>query len=150
MVATERLGGQGVTMIEMLIVITIMVMVLPIAFHQFGVVQERQKLDAFVGLLEDTLNFAQMTAIAEERYVNVQFNNANHLVYVLLGGQPIKQLPIEKDIRFEKGTHALSVSFTPRGTVQGQAGTLFIQSPHYAYKLVILLGQGRFYVEPVT
>lgn len=138
---------EGFTLIETLIVLTIVTLILPISLRQYALVSERQQLSSFVSQLQDTLHFAQMTAIAEDRYVTIEFHNNTHEVEVMLGVEQIKKMVVNKEIFFNSGTLGLNLKFTSDGAVGGNAGTLFVSTEHFSEKFIFLLGQGRFYVQ---
>lgn len=110
-------------------------------------VSERQQLNAFIGRLQELINFAQMTAMTEERYIVMDFNNGTHQVNVILGVNNLKSLKADESMLFQRGTLSLTFRFSPKGSLVGPAGTLFIKTAHYSEKIVFLLGQGRFYVQ---
>lgn len=138
---------NGFTLIETLIVLLIVTIILPISVRQYSLVSERQQLNGFVGHLQETIYFAQMTAIAEDQYVVVEFNNDTNHVYVKSGINLLKKLDVKPSIKFESGTHNLILKFSKKGSLVGQAGTLFIKTKHFTKKFTFLLGQGRFYVQ---
>ncbi|MGV3488835.1 MAG: competence type IV pilus minor pilin ComGD [Tuberibacillus sp.] len=140
-------NSKGFTLLETIIVLAIATIVIPITFKQYAMVHERQHLNGFIGELQELIYYAQMTAITKDNYVNVAFNNTTHHVDVLLGAEPLKTLEAEEGIFFEKGSHNLTLKYSPKGTLVNQAGSLYIKTEHFSKKIVFLLGQGRFYVE---
>jgi competence protein ComGD len=141
---------EGFTLIETMVVLMIVTLILPISLRQYARVSERQQLNAFVSQLEEVIHFAQMTAIAEDRYVVVELHNNTHEVEVVLGVKQIKKMDVNQGISFENGTRGLTLKFTSNGTLVGNAGSIFIKTEHFTEKVMFLLGQGRFYVEQVV
>ncbi|WP_027724997.1 competence type IV pilus minor pilin ComGD [Tuberibacillus calidus] len=145
--ASKLKNAKGYTLLEIVLVLTAMTIMIPVAVNGWLRAIEWQQLDGFVAELREIIFYAQMTAITEERYVDVEFHNDEHRVDVVMAGELIKSIDAGNKIQFEKGTHSLSLSFSPNGTLVNNAGTLFVKTHHFAKKFVFLLGQGRFYVE---
>ncbi|MFC7394265.1 competence type IV pilus minor pilin ComGD [Scopulibacillus cellulosilyticus] len=140
------MNQDGFTLIETLIVASIAFIIIPISFVKFASVNQTQTLDYFVKQLKDALHHAQMTAMAEGKTVEVLFDDQNHLVRIQEGGDYIDSFHFDNDIEIEKGTQGKKVTFLSNGHIQ-KTGTVFIKLGLRQYKLVFLLGQGRYYVE---
>lgn len=135
-------------MIETIIAAMIMLTVFPLVFIQYADIKDRQNIDALLSTLENVLFRAQMTAMAEDQFTTVQFNNRLHQLEIQKEGKVIEQIPFDPSIRFVIGSHQLSLRFSPTGTI-GKAGTIFLQTDRHQYKITFLLGHGRFYAEEV-
>ncbi|GGE46720.1 hypothetical protein GCM10011391_26960 [Pullulanibacillus camelliae] len=138
----------GYTLIEVMIVMSIMLSVFPLIFMKISDIREHEVIQQFEGNIEELMYLAQMTALAREHYITIHFNTHAHFVTVdsSVNGNKIERIAIPQGITVASGTHTLKVSFNRQGNID-QAGTLFISSKHYRYQFTFLLGQGRFYVE---
>ena len=141
------INQKGFTLLETILVLTIATIVIPITFNQYAAAAERQELNGFTARLQDLIHYAQMSAVSEEKYAVVYFNNDFHRVDVLLDSNVIKSLEASSHIQFEKGTHSLTITLSPKGTIVDRAGSLYVKTEHFTKKVIFLLGQGRFYVE---
>jgi len=143
----EKHGQSGYTLIELMIVMTIMLSVFPLIFLAVSDIREHQTLDQFESNVEQLLYAAQMTALSEEHYITIMFDQQDHSVDVSsVYGHTIERIAIPEGVTVMAGSHTLTVRFNRQGDID-RAGTLFISSQHYRYKFTFLLGQGRFYVE---
>jgi len=140
------LSKSGFTLIEMLIVVAIACLIVPLSFLTFSQLSDEQTMEDFVEQCQDTLNNAQMTALADSSPVTVTFDNSRHLVLVDKNTVTFDSFSFDKRMVVEKATHDLNLVILRNGHFQ-KPGSLFFILGHIKYKLVILLGQGRFYFE---
>ncbi|MBM7646353.1 competence protein ComGD [Scopulibacillus daqui] len=140
------MNQEGFALIETLIVASIAFIIIPISFIKFSSVHQTQSLDYFVNQLKEALHQAQITAMAKGKTVNVLIDDQNHLVKIQEGGNDIKSFHFDKDIEVEKGTQGKKITFLKNGHIQ-KTGTIFLKLGKKKYRLVFLLGQGRYYFE---
>lgn len=136
----------GFTLIETLIVASIVLIIIPISFMKLASLSDDQKVRYFVEELLDTLQEAQMMAIADEETIQVILDPSNHNVFIEKNSTSIKNYPFDHDIKLEKGTQNLQITFLRNGHIRS-SGTLIVALGKIQYKIVLLVGQGRFYAQ---
>lgn len=144
-----RLGtnDQGYLLLETLLTASIFLILFPIVTLKVNDIYKAKQLSEFVDSFETTLYHAQMTALSEHRFVYVQMNNTSQEIYSYYSwSERLETLKIPPNIQIQRGNLPNTLRFSPDGNIT-QAGSLYILSPPLTYKLTLLLGQGRFYVE---
>ena len=140
---------SGFTLIEVVLVMSIMLITMPLIYQRASVLREHQTIKHFELELENLIYLAQITAIAEEKIVTLHFDNERRFVTVQTDlFHEIDHLSYPNDVTVKAGTHSLTIQFNYKGSID-QAGTIMVLSPHYTYKFTFLLGQGRFYVDAI-
>jgi competence protein ComGD len=141
------LNEQGYLLLETLITASIFLILFPLVTLKVNEVYEAKQLSQFIESYEATLYHAQMTALSEHRFIYVQMNNTSHEVYTYSSwSKRLQTLSVPSNVQFQAGNLSLTLRFSPDGNIT-QAGSLYILSNQLTYKLTLLLGQGRFYVE---
>ncbi len=115
---------------------------------QINPVIEKRKMTHFFAQLENDIFYAQIYALSNDKSITLLFSNQHSTYYVLSNGMssPIMQRSFDKSLIIEKGTLGLSISFRNNGAIR-KAGTLIVNHRNKKYKVVFLLGKGRFYVQ---
>jgi len=140
-------NDQGYLLLETLLTASIFLILFPIVTLKANEIYETKQVSGFIDSFETTLYHAQMTALSEHRFVYVQMNNAGHEVYSYYSwSERLETLKMPPNVQFQRGNLSFTLRFSPDGTIT-QAGSLYILAPPSTYKLTLLLGQGRFYVE---
>lgn len=144
----KRLTNQnGYLLLETLITASILLTLFPLVTLKSAEWFDREATDQFLQSFEALMYDAQLTALNERQTVNIELNDTTHEVYEYISPivhlQTIQAPPF---VHFQAGTLSLHIRFTSQGTIS-KAGTLVITTPSTSYQVVILLGQGRFYVK---
>jgi competence protein ComGD len=138
---------QGYLLLETLLTASIFLILFPLVTLKVNEIYEAKQFNLFIDSFEATLYHAQMTALSEHRFVFVQMNNTSHEVYTYnTFSERLQTLNVPSNVQFQRGNLSLTLRFSPDGNIT-QAGSLYILSNQLTYKLTLLLGQGRFYVE---
>ncbi|RSL30943.1 hypothetical protein D7Z54_23555 [Salibacterium salarium] len=139
---------NGHTLVEMVIVLFIITVTTAVPIISFHSLQEKKSIQYFMDLLEEDLRYAQQRSYANEELTYVQAVR-NHY-YIRTSGiweDPIKQRKIPEGVSFHEVTMRFDeIGFKNNGNAR-KAGTIFIDTPKANYKLVILVGKGRVYIE---
>lgn len=137
---------NGFTLIEMMVVVAVACLIVPLSFLTFSRLSDEQTMENFVEQCRDVLSNAQMTALADSSPITVTFDNSRHLVLIDKNTVTFDSFSFDKRMTVEKATHDLNLVILKNGHFQ-KPGSLFFILGQIKYKLVILLGQGRFYFE---
>jgi type IV fimbrial biogenesis protein FimT len=144
----EDNGIKGFSLIELLIVLTIIAILLTIAPSMFGAFQQRTNLREAAGALAEDMKQAKQGAMAENVNYSITFN-ANNINYTIQGGTcPLNPCPVRFGFTCQGGTCQVTkslssfgnggitinsqnfvgntVTFQPRGTCS--AGTIILQN----------------------
>ncbi|WP_158735160.1 competence type IV pilus minor pilin ComGD [Alteribacillus sp. YIM 98480] len=140
--------NKGHTLVEMLIVLLVITAAIGIPLLSFQSLKEKASIYYFLEVLAADIRFSQQYAYANEKMVF--FNMQDNYYYVRtteMAAEPLKKRKIPNEVKFEKGSLDLrDVSYNQKGNIK-KAGTILIHTPKTNYRLVFLLGKGRFYIE---
>lgn len=140
---------NGFTVFQALIVLTLTFATLPpLITHILSVSQSIQTRHLFSSL-SLALHGAQMSAVSQTAYTYVSILPHKHEIRVRIGTDTIRTFRFAESIDIIQGTHDLTISFSPNGHIR-TSGSFYIRTPGDMYKLVLLLGQGRFYIEKIS
>ncbi|MFZ4452106.1 competence type IV pilus minor pilin ComGD [Salibacterium aidingense] len=139
---------DGHTLMEMLIVLAVLSVMTMIPILHFQSLHEKKSTDYFIDLLEEDLRSAQQLAYANEEWIYFQETEEEyHIRRGSIYEEPIKKRTIPPGIYFRRSTLDFdSIGFKSNGNAR-KAGTVFIETPNGSYKLVVLVGKGRVYIE---
>ncbi|OIJ20277.1 hypothetical protein BKP45_09430 [Anaerobacillus alkalidiazotrophicus] len=140
-------NDRGFTLLEMTIVLMIVAVVTSISVGNFRGAQEAINRNEFIFQLKQDLHYAQQKAISHSATTTVIFLNSGKEYVVRQSGEIILRRKFHDNITFVPITLTLSdIAFLPDGNAR-KSGTLLIRIGDYSYRLVLLLGRGRFYIE---
>ncbi|MDQ0299613.1 competence protein ComGD [Salibacterium salarium] len=139
---------SGHTLIEMVIILLIITVTISIPILSFQSLQEKKSIDYFINVLEEDLRYAQQLAYANEELI--YFRAVKNQYYIKTSIRPndsLKQRTIPEGVSIQKATLAFNeIMFKNNGNAI-KAGTVYISTPIADYKLVVLVGKGRVYIE---
>ncbi len=132
----------------MTIVLVIVIVVSSITIIDLKSSYDATKRNQFLYQLQQDLYYAQQNAISRQLSTTVIFLNGSKQYLIRQGGEMILTRNFEQpNTIFVQGTLSLDdISFFPDGNAR-KSGTLLIRIGEYRYRLVLLLGRGRFYLE---
>ncbi len=139
---------KGHTLLEMSLVLFIIAIVSSISLINMNATVDATIRNQFVYQLQQDLYYAQQTAINKQAPTTVIFYNGTKEYRVLLEGKVIlrREFP-NVDTRFIQGSLLLSdITFLSNGNNR-KSGSLTFTIGESRYRLVLLLGRGRFYIE---
>lgn len=139
---------QGFTMIEALLVVIIVTASFPPFYLLLEEWHHRIATRQFVNVLSHSIQEAQMTAMSESKFVHVVLNKSAKTIQFSKDTNDYKNYPYSEDVRVTRGTHSLQFKLLPNGHIS-RSGTIYITSGDIKYKIVFLLGQGRFYAKEI-
>lgn len=141
---------NGHTLTEMLIVLGMLVIFTAWPIHSLYTFYQEKEIERFLHTLEEDLLFAQHYAYSHEEVTQFLFNSST-------GSYSIKPFHSSafQSKKMPDGVYVESASlkesdvvFTANGNIR-KPGALTIDTPNKRYRLVFLLGSGRFYIEPM-
>lgn len=138
----------GFTLLEMLIVLSIACIIGPLTFLTFSHWSDEITLRHFTEDIEDMIQDAQIEAITQSQLVRIVFNNQDHYYYVSRSNE-IEKSDMNRRIMIYNGVGETAITINRLGHFS-QSGTFTISMGSIRYKLVMLLGQGRVYIEKVS
>ncbi|WP_209123046.1 competence type IV pilus minor pilin ComGD [Alkalihalobacillus sp. BA299] len=142
-----KISKQGYTLIELLIVLTIISIVGSVTLiflHSSYSSYERNQL---VSQLENDLYYTQQLAISNGTPSVFYINTSKSIYGVKQNNQLIYEQPFNLNVTFERGSLGIDdIKFLSNGNIS-KSGTLFMYVENQRYAIVFLLGKGRFYIE---
>ena len=142
----HRHSDQGFTLLETLLVLSIVIVIMTIPILTLAPLYQQQKAEHFLEQLEDDLLYAQVYALSNSATVRVYFSTQqSYRVIVSQTNQIILTRTYDNDIKIDPYTLGSTVTFRSNGNVSN-AGTIRITIQKAKYNLVFMIGKGRFYV----
>lgn len=141
------LNNRGYTLIEMTIVLMIIAVVSSITFGNMKSTYDTVKRNEFIYQFQEDLYYAQQRAISHHLSTSVVILINSKEYVIRQGGVVILRRKFDNNITFTPVSLALNdISFLNDGNAS-RSGTLLIKIDGHSYRLVLLLGMGRFYLE---
>lgn len=141
---------RGYSLVEMLLVLSIIMIVSSVTFFQLNSLGSQKKIDYFFEQFRDDMFFAQIHAMGHGQSVKIYFNDKDasyKIVMVSTGAILVKRdlLPM-----FELNTLPVkgNVSYLGNGGIS-KSGTIWVSYKDRLFTITFLLGEGRFYVKEV-
>lgn len=142
---------QGFTLIEMMIVLSIVCIIAPLCFLTLSHTSDEQKMHYFSEDIRETISAAQMDALSKSVYVQIVFNTADHFYTISTGGVDgaIERRDLDSRIRITSNTNKLSILITRTGSF-ANPGTFSFRMGSIWYNLILEIGQGRFHIDKIS
>lgn len=137
---------KGFTLLEMLLVLMILQVMAGVLLLSVKPVMQAYRLHYFFKQLQTDMWYAQQVAINSEKSVVLVFLNAESKYLMLSGGNLIMTRNYEKDVTLQTEVIQGRVSFLQDGNVD-KSGTIIVKNHEKKYRVVVLIGRGRFYVQ---
>lgn len=144
----QRRGWQkGFTMLEMMIVITVLTIILSFSLHTMKSFVETLQKRMFISQLQSDLYYAQSYAINRQEHVVISFSVAKNEYQAIVYNtrEPLYRRKIPTPI-YLREINFLNLTITPEGTVTN-FGTVAFALHNQRIKLTIYIGGGRFIVQ---
>jgi competence protein ComGD len=140
---------NGFTLIEMLLVLMIVSALTVIVIPHIDGLSEAKEETYMIEQFTDDLLYAQQYAITHKTAVAVVFYHGQ-AQYRITEGYTLGRILIQRTLpnkwKIELATLQSPLTFLANGNVN-KSGTIFIKNGTTTYKVVFLLGKGRFYVQ---
>jgi len=141
-------NSKGFTLVEMLVVLSAIFMLSTTTIFLFTPQDANLEKNLFFAQLKSDLLYAQQYAISHQEKIAVHIMPENNYYYIRsneYGDAYLIQRYYSPDIKIEKGSMSLYFQYMPDGNIDS-FGSLYIKLRNRTYKLMILIGKGRFYV----
>ncbi|RFB10562.1 prepilin-type N-terminal cleavage/methylation domain-containing protein [Bacillus sp. HNG] len=142
-----QVNDKGFTLIEALIVLSIVIIISSISLLQLRPLHESKKMDQFLEQLQNDIFLSQQYAISNSDPTTLYFSSSGSY-YRLTRGNSQEVLLLRKidpAIRIQFTTLGQYLVFTSNGNIQ-RAGEIRFRYKDRIYVVTFLLGKGRFYV----
>jgi competence protein ComGD len=138
----------GFSLVEMMVTLTIFSIMSSIVLFTFVPLFTEKKTEYFLEQLSNDLHQLQMHAITHQRTVHFRFDHTNKRYYAYTNSiaSPILHRFYDNNISINYGTLGPYFSFLSSGNIS-RFGTIFIKDEKSKYKIVFMIGKGRFYAE---
>ncbi|WLR49766.1 competence type IV pilus minor pilin ComGD [Bacillus tianshenii] len=138
---------RGFTLIEMIIVLSVLTTVTFVSLIYFEPVFEQKRHEFFLEQLQRDFLYAQSYAINNNTDVFIHIVPYEHR-YIVKEGLTNKILTRDyaENIEISRGTLGYMIKFLPSGNAR-KSGALYIKLGDEHYNLIVLLGKGRLYVK---
>jgi len=140
---------NGFTLLELLIVLMIVSTLTIVAIPQIDRLKKAKEETHMLEQLTDDLLYAQAYALTHRQSVVVVFYNAQGR-YRMTERYTLGRVLIDRSLpspwKIELATLQNPLTFLANGNVN-KSGTVLLKNGKTTYKLVFLLGKGRFYVQ---
>jgi len=137
---------KGFTLLEMLLVLMVLQVMVGVLLLSVKPVMQTYRLHYFFKQLQTDMWYAQQVAINNEKSVALVFLNAESKYLMVSGGNLIMTRDYEKDVTLQTEVIQGRVSFLQDGNVD-RSGTIIVKHYEKKYRVVVLIGRGRFYVQ---
>lgn len=140
--------NRGFTLIEMLLVLSAITVLMAVSLPFLNSAAEQKTEWYIITQLRDDLLYAQQYAMTQQTPVAVTFaeNHPEYRIVEMKEGKTILKRSISRKWKFQLTTLTMPLLFLENGNVN-KAGSLLLKGRGKTYKIVFLLGKGRFYVQ---
>ncbi|SFL67661.1 competence type IV pilus minor pilin ComGD [Salibacterium qingdaonense] len=133
---------------EIILVLAVLSIMTAVPVLHLHTMYDKKQVDYFLKMLEEDLRAGQQLAYADQEWIYFQDTKKS---YQMREGSywedPIQTRQLPEGVSFKRSTMTFDdIGFKSNGNAR-KAGTVFIQTPHKSYKLVVLVGKGRVYIE---
>ena len=146
-VRLQHRSQEGYTFVEMLLVLLLVSTITSVSILQLEPLVDSKKIDHFFDQFENDILFAQQYAISHSESIKVIFYEGQPTYRIILNGfgEPLLERTYDKRFNINPTTLNSSVVFRGSGNIKNP-GTMLVTYKERTFKVVFLLGKGRFYV----
>lgn len=138
---------KGYTMTELIVTLSIIMMMSSLVTLTFSPLQKAQQKEHFLHEFKNDLYLTQQLAISTGNPTTLYIRTTNHTYSINQQTKPLYTRTFDSTISFEKGTLSFTdVMYHYNGNIS-KSGTLLMTIDGTRYRVVFLLGKGRFYIE---
>jgi competence protein ComGD len=138
----------GFTLIEMLIVLTIVMIITSITFLQLKPLVNQKHIDHFFEQFTDDLLLAQIFAMSHGQSVAIIFIESEPAYKIVANSKVLTRRTLPHMFSLKTASIGGQVFYRSNGGIS-KSGTLYITYGTRNFKIVFLLGEGRFYVSEI-
>jgi competence protein ComGD len=137
----------GFTLIEVMIVLSVLQLLFIIGFHMVDRAQEKQAFDRWYTQFElDVLYLQKRTSLSDNRPY-LQINSSNHTYTLVIDTyqSPLFTRPYQEDWQMFFTSTKSKLAFNKNGQFI-EPGTIRIETKYYIFTIIFPFGKGRCYV----
>ena len=136
-------NSRGFTLIEMLLVLTIIGIITSIVCHVTLSISEKRNIDQFFNQLIFDIQNMQALAIKEEEKIAINFNSSNaYYAYYDLKDEKIITRTYPEGVKLNNYSNLKLLLITSNGNIS-KFGTLIFNTPYGERKLIVYIQEGR-------
>jgi competence protein ComGD len=139
-------NSNGFTLVEMLIVLSLIIILLVLPINQVKKIEDEQKVMLFLQMLQNDLFLAQRNASVNQIPTRIIFYNGKYEIHDNLLNPPIVVRNYNKDILITYRSLKPPLRFNSNGNIS-TSGTISINYKKIEYIITFYLGSGRFNYE---
>ncbi|MFC6039895.1 prepilin-type N-terminal cleavage/methylation domain-containing protein [Paenisporosarcina macmurdoensis] len=142
------LNNKGYSLIELLLVLTIVMIISSSAIYFNNRYVEKQTFELFYNQLKLDVRHVQMLAITEERYMKLVFFETGGSRYIGRKSvfDAIFERPLPPGYHWSSSSTLKEIAFQPNGTVE-KFGTFIFITPDGLKTVRVFIGKGRMVLE---
>ncbi|WP_211202372.1 competence type IV pilus minor pilin ComGD [Salicibibacter cibarius] len=142
-------NNHGHTLMELVVVLLIFSICLGIPTLSYVHQDTGREMKAFVSEFEQDLHYAQQQAMGKSVNTRLDIQNASESYQVVVDGETVKRVPFPENVYFQGVSMSPeTIRFRSSGNTD-DSGEISILSNDQFYRVMFLVGSGRFYVEKV-
>jgi competence protein ComGD len=140
--------SQGYTLLEILVVLSIVLMLSSYSTFHFKTLYEQQIISDFLTQLQQDIWLAQEYAMSHSHYVEITFSNTHSFYELHEKGYRnlIIKRPYSSRLKVIPLTITTPIVFRSNGNIN-RPGSMYVTYMNETYKVTFQLGKGRFYIE---
>ncbi|WP_088041724.1 competence type IV pilus minor pilin ComGD [Bacillus sp. EAC] len=139
----EAKSQDGFTLVEMLMVLSLIMLLLILPITQMKKIEENQKLVLFLQMFQNDLFLTQRNAAIKQIPTRIIFFKGNYEIQDNLLNPPIVNRKYDPDILITYLSLKPPLRYTADGTISN-SGTISIRYKNSEYIITFYLGSGRF------
>ncbi|THE15483.1 hypothetical protein E1I69_01105 [Bacillus timonensis] len=147
MKSLPQVNEKGFTLIEALLVLSIVIIISSISILQLRPLHESKKMDQFLEQLQNDIFLSQQYAISNSEPATLYFSSSGSYYRLTKGDSQVAFIirKIDPAIHIQITTLGQKLVFTSNGNIR-RAGEIRFRYKESVYIVTFLLGKGRFYV----
>jgi len=136
-------NSDGFTLVELLVVLSIIMLLLVFPIIQVRKIEEEQKLILFLQMLQNDIFLAQRNAAVHQLPTRIIFSNGCYVIEDNLLNPPILKRTFDTELTITYLSLKAPLRFNQDGNISS-SGTISITYKNSKYIVTFYLGSGRF------
>lgn len=136
-------NSDGFTLVELLVVLSIIMLLLVFPIIQVRKIEEEQKLILFMQMLQNDIFLAQRNAAVHQLPTRIIFSNGCYVIEDNLLNPPILKRTFDTELTITYLSLKAPLRFNQDGNISS-SGTISITYKNSKYIVTFYLGSGRF------
>ncbi|WP_217227797.1 competence type IV pilus minor pilin ComGD [Desertibacillus haloalkaliphilus] len=142
-------ASKGYTLVEMMIVLMILGIITSVTLVSFQPLASAKKAEQFLQQLESDIHYLQQLALSTGTSATIRFHFASNSYELRQYTEPVVRRDYDQSIIIDPGISTSEITYLPTGNIRNPR-TIHIYIDNHVYRMVFLLGKGRFYIEQVS